>query len=52
MSVTGPLAIAISGLQANALRAGVAANNIVNQNTSGFKAGEVRVVHQFEFFRL
>lgn len=42
MSVNGPLAIAISGLLANALRAGVAANNIVNQNTPGFKAGEVR----------
>jgi flagellar hook protein FlgE len=42
MSVDGPLTIAISGLQANALRAGIAANNIVNQNTPGFKAGEVR----------
>jgi flagellar hook protein FlgE len=42
MSVDGPLATAISGLQANSLRAGVAANNIVNQNTPGFKAGEVR----------
>jgi len=42
MSVTGPLAVAISGLQANALRANVAANNIVNQNTPGFRAGEVR----------
>jgi flagellar hook protein FlgE len=42
MAVTGPLAIAISGLQANALRANVAANNIVNQNTAGFQAGRVR----------
>lgn len=42
MAVTGPLAIAISGLQANALRANVAANNIVNQNTAGFEAGQVR----------
>ncbi len=42
MSVTGPLAIAVSGLQANALRAAVAANNIVNQNTAGFAAGQVR----------
>lgn len=42
MSVDGPLAIAISGLQANALRASVAANNIVNQNTPDFKVGEVR----------
>jgi len=42
MSVTGSLAIAVSGLQANALRAGVAANNIVNQNTAGFTAGQVR----------
>ena len=42
MSISGPLAIAISGLQANALRANVAANNIVNQNTAGFKAGEAR----------
>jgi len=42
MSVNAPLATAISGLHANALRAGVAANNIVNQHTPGFKAGEVR----------
>lgn len=42
MTVTASLAIAGSGLQANALRAGVAANNIVNANTPGFKAGAVR----------
>jgi flagellar hook protein FlgE len=42
MSITGSLAIAISGLQANGLRASVAANNIVSQNTAGFKAGQVR----------
>lgn len=42
MSIEGSLAIAISGLNANALRATVAANNIVNQDTPGFKAGEVR----------
>jgi flagellar hook protein FlgE len=42
MSVSGPLAVAVSGLRADALRANVVANNIVNANTPGFKAGEVR----------
>lgn len=42
MSLEAPLAIAISGLNASALRANVAANNIANANTPGFKAGEVR----------
>lgn len=42
MTVGSALAVSISGLQANALRINVAANNIVNQNTEGFKAGIVR----------
>lgn len=42
MTVASSLAASISGLQANALRVNVAANNIVNQNTEGYKAGIVR----------
>ena len=34
---------AISGLSSNATRAAVAANNIANANTSGFKASRVTV---------
>ena len=44
MSMTGALSAAVSGLNASALRFGVAANNIVNANTPGFKAGRVETV--------
>ena len=38
------LATAVSGINANALRANVAANNIVNQNSPAFQAGRVNTV--------
>ncbi|MCH7936194.1 MAG: hypothetical protein IH994_03760 [Proteobacteria bacterium] len=44
MAIGRALAIAVSGINANGLRANVAATNIVNQNTPGFKAGEIRAV--------
>lgn len=42
MTVGSSLAASVSGLKASALRVNVAANNIVNQNTQGFKAAIVR----------
>jgi flagellar basal-body rod protein FlgC len=42
MAISGVLSTAISGLNANARRAQVAADNIVNVNTPGFKAAGVR----------
>jgi len=44
MTISQTLAVSISGLNANALKANVAGVNIVNQNTPGFKALEVRPV--------
>lgn len=44
MIVGRALATSISGLNANALRVRVAATNIVNLNTPGFKAETVRTV--------
>jgi flagellar basal-body rod protein FlgC len=41
MAISGVLATAISGLTANARRAQVAADNIVNVNTPGFAAARV-----------
>jgi len=38
------LAVAVSGLKANALRANVAAANIVNLNTPGFEGRRTRAV--------
>lgn len=46
MVIGRALAIAVSGINANALRANVAATNIVNVNTPGYKAGEVRTISQ------
>lgn len=46
MVIGRALAIAVSGINANALRANVAATNIVNQNTPGYKAREVRTISQ------
>ena len=42
MAIGQTLAIAISGVKANALRANVAANNIVNASTPDFKSSQVR----------
>ncbi len=42
MAIGQTLAIAVSGLNANALRANVAANNIVNASTPDFKSTQVR----------
>jgi flagellar hook protein FlgE len=41
MSVDAIFSTAVSGLQANAARVGVAAFNVVNANTDGFKARAV-----------
>ena len=41
MSVSAIFSTAVSGLQANAARVGVAAFNVVNANTDGFKARAV-----------
>jgi flagellar hook protein FlgE len=41
MSVDAIFSTAISGLQANSARVGVAAFNVVNANTEGFKARAV-----------
>lgn len=42
MAIGQTLAIAVSGVKANALRANVAANNIVNASTPDFKSRQVR----------
>ncbi len=44
MTIGRTLATAISGLNATSLKVSVSANNIVNQNTPGFKAKEVRTL--------
>lgn len=44
MAIEQVLTAAVSGLRANATKAKVAATNIVNQNTAGYKAVEVRTV--------
>ena len=44
MTIERVLTAAVSGLRANAKKAGVAAANIVNQSTAGYKAVEVRTV--------
>ncbi|NQU62129.1 MAG: hypothetical protein HQ512_13445 [Rhodospirillales bacterium] len=44
MTISQTLATSISGLNVNARKANVSAYNIVNQNTPGFKALEVRPV--------
>lgn len=41
MVATSIFSIAVSGLNANATRAEVAANNVVNQNTPGFRPTRV-----------
>lgn len=43
MSIDTTMSAAISGLHANAVRAGTAAFNVVNANTEGFKARSVNV---------
>ena len=46
MVIGQALATAVSGLKASALKANVAATNIVNQNTAGYKARRVRTLSQ------
>ncbi len=46
MAIAQVLATAVSGLKASALKANVAATNIVNQNTAGYKARSVRTLSQ------
>jgi len=41
MAINSILSTAVSGLQANATRANVSANNIVNQNSRDFTASQV-----------
>jgi flagellar hook protein FlgE len=43
MSITGALSTAVSGLQASAVQFGVAAHNVANLNSDGYKALEVQV---------
>ena len=42
MSITGALSTAVSGLQASAVQFGVAAHNVANLNSDGYKALEVQ----------
>ena len=49
MSIEQTLAVAISGLNANALKVNAAANNIVNQNTAGYQAVRAETVSRTTF---
>jgi flagellar hook protein FlgE len=42
VSISGALSVAVSGLQENATRFSVAANNIVNANSEGYTAQRVQ----------
>lgn len=46
MSVSSVLSVAVSGLNASAVRFNVAANNIVNANSEGYQARQVSTVSQ------
>ena len=46
MVIGQALATAVSGLKVSALKANVAATNIVNQNTAGYKTKYVRTLSQ------
>ncbi len=46
MSITGALSTAVSGLQASAVQISVAAHNVANLNSDGYKALEVKITSQ------
>ncbi|MDA1091358.1 MAG: hypothetical protein O3A85_13730 [Proteobacteria bacterium] len=44
MSIGQTLAVAVSGLKTNALKIHAAANNVVNQNSDGYRAVRIETV--------